>query len=441
MKSNTDEKVILDTSELRFIEGHGRLVVKSIGTDLKAEFHNIEGPRFLTRYLVGKPAEMAPLVASRICGLCYTAHSINSAECVEKALGMKLSKEVQMMRNVLYLANNLRSHMMHLLYLSIPPIEGLISVLRLRDRELFRSGAKLLAKSTELIELWGGRSVHVPNVVVGGFGTLVKGKQLMDSIKSLEAFMDDARKIVNYTLGLELPELERYRPLGSLKKAGSYPIYSESAPLALNDGSVMDAGEFYSELEEIVKDYSTSKQVHFRGSELTVGALSRIILNRRYLRSESRALSDQIEWRINPFLIIKAQAIEVLHYLEELIAAGEQLHDIFIEPSSNDYQTCKLSQGEVTACSGSGEGVSIAEAPRGVLCHSCKIEDGIIKDYRVYTPTAINSLSIELDAVELVKRFKPLGNEKLEPILEDMVRGYDPCLSCAVSLDIYSQDK
>jgi len=39
--------------------------------------------------------------------------------------------------------------------------------------------------------------------------------------------------------------------------------------------------------------------------------------------------------------------------------------------------------------------------------------------------------------VELVKRFRPIGMEKLRFILEDLVRSYDPCLSCAVSLDVY----
>ncbi|MEM4214516.1 MAG: nickel-dependent hydrogenase large subunit, partial [Candidatus Methanomethylicaceae archaeon] len=82
------DSIIIDTGDLRFIEGHGQLVVKSYGGKIGAEFHNLEGPRFLTKYLRGKPVELAPRVASRICGLCYTVHSISSAEAVERALGM-----------------------------------------------------------------------------------------------------------------------------------------------------------------------------------------------------------------------------------------------------------------------------------------------------------------------------------------------------------------
>ncbi len=41
--------VVIDTSELRFIEGHGRLTVRQQGNDMVAEFQNLEGPRFLTR--------------------------------------------------------------------------------------------------------------------------------------------------------------------------------------------------------------------------------------------------------------------------------------------------------------------------------------------------------------------------------------------------------
>lgn len=438
--ANSKDEVILDSSELRFIEGHGKLLVKASGKDIVAEFHNLEGPRFLTKYLQGKPAEMAPMVASRICGLCFTAHSINSAEAIEKALGIKVSREVHDLRNVLYLANNLRSHMMHLLYLSIPPIEGLISILRLRDKDIFKAGARLLAKSTELIEIWGGRSVHVPNVVVGGFGAPMKGKELLNSVNELEGFLPDAKKFVEYALDLELPGIERYRLLAGLKKPGFYPVHSDDASMALTDGSVLSNQSYFDGLEEVTKEYSTSKHVYYKKSEITVGALSRIMLNRSYLSTGARKLADEVEWSMNPFLIVKAQAVEVVHYIEELIKQGQELSDVMME--AHNPGVCSVMDadaGMTCSFSGSnGKGVSIAEAPRGTLCHSCEVEDGLIKDYKVYTPTAVNSRSIEADAVEMVKRFRPIGMEKLRFILEDLVRSYDPCLSCAVSLDAFN---
>lgn len=439
MNSNKEE-IIVDSGELRFVEGHGRLLVKVSGKEIIAEFHNLEGPRFLTKYLAGKPAEMAPIVASRICGLCYTAHSINAADAVEKALGIEVSDEVRDLRNVLYLANNLRSHMMHLLYLAIPPLEGLISVLRLRDKEIYRAGARILAKSTELIEIWGGRSVHVPNVVVGGFGAPIRGKELVKSVADLGGLINDAKAFVRYAMDLELPELERYRLLAALKKPGSYPVHSEEARLALSDGSILDNQEFLEGLREVTKDYSTSKHVYFKDSEISVGALPRIMLNRNYLSSSAKALADEVEWSMNPFLIVKAQAIEVIHYMEELMRLGEELSDVMMEPTRPVLCSAMDPKTETAwAFTGSGgRGVSMAEAPRGMLCHCCEVEDGLIKDYRVYTPTAINSRSIEMDAIELVKRFRAIGMEKLKFILEDLVRCYDPCLSCAVSLDVFS---
>jgi len=434
----SSKEVIIDTGELRFIEGHGRLTVKVSGKDVVAEFHNLEGPRFLTKYLRGKPAEMAPRVASRICGLCYTVHSISAAEAVERALGIKVSKEVRELRDVLYLANNLRSHMMHLLYLSIPPIEGLISVLRMRNKDVFRVGSRLLAKATELIEIWGGRSVHVPNVVVGGFGAPIRGKELLSSVKDLAGLLEDAQGFVRYAMDLELPELERYRVLAASKKAGTYPIYSEDATVALSDGSILNNQEYYEGLEEVTKDYSTSKHVYFKATEITVGALSRMMLNRRYLSFGARNLAEEVEWSINPFLVVKAQAIEVIHYMEELIRLGGELADVIMEPEKPVIcNSIDLDAVECAYSGGKGKGIFVAEAPRGTLCHSCEVEDGLIKDYRVYTPTAVNSKSIEMDAVELVKRFRPIGMEKLRFILEDLVRSYDPCLSCAVSLDVY----
>lgn len=432
-------EIILDSGDLRFIEGHGRLLVKVSGKNIVAEFQNLEGPRFLTKYLAGKPAEMAPMVASRICGLCYTAHSINSAEAVEKALGIDVSKEVTDLRNVLYLANNLRSHMMHLLYLSIPPLEGLISVLRLRNQDVYRAAAKVLAKSTDLIEIWGGRSVHVPNVVVGGFGAPLKGKELLKGVMELESLKKDAMSFVRYALDLELPEIERYRLLAALKKQGVYPVHSEGAKMALTDGSILTNQEYFDGLKEVTKEYSTSKHVYFQDSEITVGALSRIMLNRNFLSPSAKMLAEEIEWSMNPFLTVKAQAVEVVHYIEELVRLGEELSDVMMDAHNPGVcNTMETPKEAACAYRGThGKGAFIAEAPRGTLCHYCEVEDGLIKDYRVYTPTAVNSRSIEGDAADLVKRFRSLGMEKLRFVLEDMVRSYDPCLSCAVSLDAF----
>ena len=422
------DSVLIDTGDLRFIEGHGQLIVKAHGEKIGAEFHNLEGPRFLTKYLRNKPVELAPRVASRICGLCYTVHSISAAEAVERALGMKVSDDVRRLRDVLYMANNLRSHLIHLIFLSIPTVEGLISALRMRDLNIVRMGANLLSKATELIEIWGGRSVHVPNVIVGGFGKAIKCKELISPIQDLAVLSDDAERVVRYALDLELPEIERYRLLAALKKPGAYPIYAEEANIALSDGSILSPSEYYDGLEEVTKEYSTSKHLYFKNSEITVGALSRIMLNRRYLSNRAREIANQIEWGPNPFLNIKAQAIEVLHYIDELVRLGGGLAEI---PGEN------LRAEDIKSYRDRGTGLFVAEAPRGILCHYCEVEDWKIKDYRVYTPTAINSKSIENDAIEVVKRFKPIGSQKLKFILEDLARSYDPCLSCAVSLDVY----
>jgi len=427
-------EIVIDTSDLRFIEGHGRLTVSIRGDEARAEFHNLEGPRFLTAYLRGKPVRMAPIIASRICGLCYTAHSINAAETVERALGIKVAQEVHDLRKVLYLANNLRSHMMHLLYLSIPPLEGLSSILRIRDKEIYNAGASLLSKATGIIELWGGRSVHVPNVIVGGFGSELRGEELFTSLTDLQRLKRDAAHFMRYVMDLDLPDLERERTLAALRGDGSYPIYMRGPSIALGDGTALSTEAYYRGMREVTKDYSTSKHVYFDDREITVGALSRVMLNKGRLSEDARFMAEEVEWKQNPFLIIKAQAVEVIDYINELIELGERLRGVVLDQG-------KLAPALNEARRSSGKGIFVAEAPRGTLCHFCEVEEGTIKDFRVYTPTAVNSKSIEMDAVELIRRYRPIGMEKIKFILEDLVRSYDPCLSCAVSLDVFDPGK
>lgn len=80
-----------------------------------------------------------------------------------------------------------------------------------------------------------------------------------------------------------------------------------------------------------------------------------------------------------------------------------------------------------------GQGGSATEAPRGTLYHSYAIEDdGFVTRGDVITPTAQNLANIEAD----MRAFAPTVADRSEAefalLIEELVRAYDPCLSCSV---------
>jgi len=87
-----------------------------------------------------------------------------------------------------------------------------------------------------------------------------------------------------------------------------------------------------------------------------------------------------------------------------------------------------------------GVGHGCTEAPRGLLYHRYEIdENGIIKDARIVPPTSQNQKAIEKDLRQFVEKNLDLTDEKLTWQCEQMVRNYDPCISCSchfLKLDI-----
>ena len=79
-----------------------------------------------------------------------------------------------------------------------------------------------------------------------------------------------------------------------------------------------------------------------------------------------------------------------------------------------------------------GIGFGASEAPRGTLYHRYRLDDdGTIIDAKIVPPTAQNQPSIEADMRKLVAANIDLDREKLTWRVEQAIRNYDPCISCA----------
>ena len=77
-------------------------------------------------------------------------------------------------------------------------------------------------------------------------------------------------------------------------------------------------------------------------------------------------------------------------------------------------------------------GYGCTEAPRGILYHRYRLDDqGLILDAKIVPPTSQNQPSIEGDLRQFVGQNLELPNDRLQWQCEQMIRNYDPCISCA----------
>ena len=85
---------------------------------------------------------------------------------------------------------------------------------------------------------------------------------------------------------------------------------------------------------------------------------------------------------------------------------------------------------EVESTDAVGHGAS--EAPRGILYHRYEIDsEGLIADAKIVPPTSQNQRSIEADLREFVGPRTQMKDDALKWQLEQAIRNYDPCISCA----------
>jgi len=80
-----------------------------------------------------------------------------------------------------------------------------------------------------------------------------------------------------------------------------------------------------------------------------------------------------------------------------------------------------------------GEGFGCTEAPRGILWHHYRTDaQGIIEFARIVPPTSQNQARIEEDLRSSLIQFgldQPA--DALRLLSEQVIRNYDPCISCA----------
>ena len=72
------------------------------------------------------------------------------------------------------------------------------------------------------------------------------------------------------------------------------------------------------------------------------------------------------------------------------------------------------------------------EAPRGLLFHRYEVDDrGRVTQCRIVPPTSQNQVAIEDDLARFAPSVLDLPQAEATHRLEQLVRSYDPCISCA----------
>ena len=418
MKSKT-----IKVDYLARVEGEGGLKVKIKNNEvIEAKLNIFEPPRFFEGFLRGRKFTEAPDITARICGICPVAYQMSSSHAMELACGVSVKGQLRQLRRLLYCGEWIESHVLHVYMLHAPDFLGYQDVIQLAKDypDVVNRALQLKKLGNDIVALVGGREIHPINPRVGGFYKAPK-KEEMDALgERIKWGIDAALETVQLVSTFPFPDFEQDYEYVSLSHPDEYPL--NRGRIVSSKGIDISAAEFLDYFEEEHVKHSTSlhAKVKERG-RYHVGPMARYNLNFDKLPeiAQEAAIKAGIGKSCNnPFKSIIIRAVETLFACHEALQVIEnyEMPDkpcIEVKPRQSTGHWC-------------------TEAPRGLLYHHYTIDDdGIIKDARLIPPTSQNQKVIEDDLFHFVSKNLDLSDEELTWKCEQVVRNYDPCISCS----------
>jgi sulfhydrogenase subunit alpha len=405
------------------VEGEGALTIRLKDGVIDEILLNIyEPPRFFEGFLHGRYFQDVPDITARICGICPVAYQMSSVQALEAALQVTISPEVRLLRQLLYCAEYIESHALHIYLLQAPDLVNHESALTLAAEapDLVKQGLRLKKIGNELLKAIGGRSVHPVNTCVGGFYRWPAEQTIHGLVPDLEWARQASIDTLKWAATLNYPDFEQEYEFVALNRIEEYAIYD--GDILSSNGKRISPLEFEKNYIETHVERSNALHSHTADDHTYfVGPLARFNLNYKKLRPMAKEAARSIGLKapiLNPYKGLLARAIELVHTC-----------DLAIE-LANLYQPHGPSHVEFSIQPGEGCGVS--EAPRGLLYHRYVVdEQGLIRFARITPPTAQNFAQMEADLWALAPTAINQPQEEASLSFEHLLRSYDPCISCA----------
>jgi coenzyme F420-reducing hydrogenase alpha subunit len=407
------------------VEGEGALSIRLLdGTVEEIELRIYEAPRYFEALLRGRKLEEAPDITARICGICPVAYQMSAVHAMENALSIKISPEIRQLRRLLYCGEWIESHTLHIHLLHAPDFLGYDSGIAMAKDypDQVKRGLRLKKHGNELVALLGGRAIHPINVAVGGFYRAPTSEELQALVPDLQWGVDAAIEATRWVGKFAFPGFDRDYDLVSLVHPDQYPM-NEGGIGITSGAATIPVQSYEHEFEERHVPHSTALHSVRKSTQAPylVGPLARMYMNWQRLTPGARQLAVEFGFDRgckNPYRGIVARAIEVVHAYEEALA---------LIRSYRRPDPCRIGYEHRDAT-----GCAATEAPRGLLYHRYAVgADGLIREAKIVPPTSQNQWQIETDLRALLPDVLDQTDEGVAQACEELVRSYDPCISCA----------
>ena len=422
--SGDGEERRFNVSYITRVEGEGSLHLRLRGTEVvEARLGIFEAPRYFEQLVVGRtPDEVIDIVA-RICGICPIAYQMSAVHAFEDCFDVAIEPEVRTLRRLLYCGEWIQSHALHIYLLHAPDFLGYPSAIAMAadHRDIVERGLAIKKVGNRIISILGARSIHPVSVRVGGFSRVPRRTELEVLREPLANAIELCRETVAMVAGLEAPEFSREPMLVALRHEAEYPF--NDGHIVSSDGLDLPLDRWDDAFEERHLEYSNALHARTKdGRVYLLGPAARVTLAGERLHPLAvealRATGLAAAIRTNIYWSIAARAIELLHACAEAL----DIVEAYAPPSAP----------KVDWTAKPGRAAWATEAPRGLLFHRYEVDErGLVSAAQIVPPTSQNQGAIEQDIALFAPSVVSLPQAEATVRLEQLIRSYDPCISCA----------
>jgi hydrogenase large subunit len=494
------------------IEGHLKIEVEIENGKVKDAWSSGTMARGFEALLTGKDPRDASYITSRFCGVCYSVHQLCSARALDEAFGAKVPWGGNLIRNLIMGAEYIYDHPLHFYQLSALDYIDIMAVANYtgKDKELlavkdkivglvqakdtypltpryepdeytvkdpdivisavkhYLDALKMHAKARNMGAIWGGRTPHYQNIVVGGvtsypdLNQVARFRTMLDQQKKFieEVYIPD---VVAFGTGPLWPLAQmglggghyNYLSYGDfqLDPAGKNLVFPAGVITGLNPANIKVDNVKPEKITESVKHawYKENKPVHpydgeqvfnldkkdaytfvksprYDGKPMEVGPLARMII------AKNKDVIGLVEKGAKPGVVARhaARAIETKLVVDACYTWLEQLLTEMTKPGFKIHDTEHWDPPE------SGMGAGFSEPPRGALGHWIKVKNKKIENYQAVVPSTWNASPRCENGVRGQYEESLIGAPVPDPNnpnnIVRIIRSFDPCLACAVHM-------
>ena len=447
------------------LEGHGKIdIILNEEGNVDRAYFQVPELRGFEKFLVGRPAEDAAQITSRICGVCPMAHHMAAAKAMDDLFHVECAHTGQLIRQWCYNGFTFEDHALHFYFLGGPDFvvgptapKAERNILGVIGQVGVEAGKKVIAMRREVREMittLAGKIIHPVFGLPGGVARRVSAEEQKQCIEISERAIEFGLFSLQLLRDIVLANkqyVDYITSEGYTHKTYYMGLVDENDHVNFYDGMLrvvdpkgdeftkFDVHEYAEQIDEHVEPWSYIKfpylkQVGWKGFEegpesgvFAVAPLARLNASEGMATPRAQEAFEEFYQTLGGKPVHVTLATHWARLIE-LLSAAEMMLDI-----AKDGELIGEHIRNIPTATPS-EGMGVVEAPRGTLFHHYRTdENGIITMANLIVATQNNAARI---AMSVDRAARTLINEgKVDDGILNMIemafRAYDPCHGCA----------